>query len=101
MIGQGGNSAGCPAPNGEPSGISANFTVVPVSSGAGHIRVYPYGGVLPNASFLNYNGVTLANAGNIATAYLAAFDLSVYHANVLTHSLADVMGYFLSTNSWS
>lgn len=90
---QGGNTAGCPAPNGEPSAISANFTVVPIAA-IGHITVYPYGGVLPNASLVNfYAGTNIANAGIVQTAYLQAFDLSVYHRNQ-ANSLADVMGYF-------
>ena len=97
MAGQGGNPAGCPAPNGEPSAISANFTVVPVDPGLGHIRVYPYGGALPNASWLNYTtGTIIANAGNVATAFLdeTSLDISVYHSTVTTNSLADVQGYF-------
>ncbi len=90
---QGGNKNGCPAPNGEPSAISANFTVVPIEN-SGHITAYPYGGVLPTASFVNYYpGTNIANSGIIQTAYLKAYDLSVYHGS-LANSLADVMGYF-------
>jgi hypothetical protein len=90
---QGGNTAGCPAPNGEPSAISANFTVVPIAP-AGHITVYPYDGILPTASVVNfYAGTNIANAAIVQTAYLKAYDLTVFHYNQ-ANSLADVMGYF-------
>lgn len=94
--GQGGNPAGCSAPQGEPSAISANFTVVPpANSGTGHIKAYPFGSNPPNASFVNFSsGINIANAGNIETAYMAAFDLTVFHTSGSIHSLADVMGYF-------
>ena len=89
----GGNPAGCPAPKGEPSAISTNFTVVPIDN-EGHITAYPYGGNLPTASLVNYYpGTNIANAGIVATAYLQAYDLSVYHHSE-TNSIADVMGYF-------
>jgi hypothetical protein len=89
---QGGNAAGCPAPKGEPAGMAANFTSIP--STTGHIRVFPYSAPLPTASFLNFQSTgNLANAGIIATCYGCAYDLSVYN-NVVTHYLADVMGYF-------
>ena len=66
---QGGNSAGCPAPNGEPSAISVNFTVVPIAT-IGHITAYPYGGILPNASIVNfYANTNIANSTIVQTAY--------------------------------
>jgi hypothetical protein len=89
---QGGNPAGCPAPAGEPVGIAANFTAVPLANG--HLRVFPYGGSLPTVSFLNFtSGVNIANAGIVSTCYLCGFDLSVYNA-AQAHHIADVMGYF-------
>lgn len=92
MAAQGGNAAGCPAPKGEPVGISANFTAVPTATG--HLRVYPFGGALPTVSFLNFTaGVNIANAGIVSTCYLCAADLTVYNA-ATTHHVADVMGYF-------
>jgi hypothetical protein len=89
---QGGNPAGCPAPAGEPVGVAANFTAVPLVTG--HLRVFPFGGSLPTVSFLNFtSGVNVANAGIVSTCYLCGFDLSVYNA-AQTHHIADVMGYF-------
>jgi hypothetical protein len=91
---QGGNPAGCPAPKGEPVGISANFTVRNPQSN-GNIRPWPYLSPQPQASFLNYvPGQNLANAGIVATCYLCGPELSVVHNFGQAHSLADVMGYF-------
>lgn len=92
---QGGNTAGCTAPKGEPVAVSANFTAVPVGV-QGHIRVYPYGGSLPTVSFVNFNGVVgnnIANSGIISTCYLCAYDLNVYNGSQ-THHIGDVMGFF-------
>ena len=95
MTPQGGNAAGCPAPTGkgEPVGISVNMAAVPVSS-SGHLRVYPYLGTRPNASFLNYfGGGNIANSGLITTCYNCGREISVYNRNT-AHSFGDVMGYF-------
>lgn len=90
---QGGNPAGCPAPRGEPVGISVNLAAVPVSS-VGHLRVYPYLGVQPTASFLNYfGGGNIANSGIVTTCFNCGFDITVFNRNT-SHSFADAMGYF-------
>jgi hypothetical protein len=93
MFGQGGNPAGCPAPQGEPIAVHLNITVVPF--GDGHIRVYPKGTALPNASTVNYkSGVNVANAVTVKTTFDPAdLDLSVYSSNN-AHVLADVQGYY-------
>jgi hypothetical protein len=96
---QGGNSAGCAAPAGEPAGIAANFTVVPNQGFSGHITPYPFGAPLPQASFVNYYpNVNIANAGLLATCFLCSFDLNVYHFS-RTHSLGDVMGFYYPARS--
>jgi hypothetical protein len=98
MTAQGGNPAGCatPAGKGEPVGISINMAAIPVSP-AGHLRVYPFQGTLPTASFLNYfSAGNVANSGLITTCYLCSGtgqDISVFNRNT-SHSFADVMGYF-------
>jgi hypothetical protein len=93
MFGQGGNPAGCPAPQGEPIAVHLNITVVPL--GDGHIRVYPKGTALPNASTVNYtSGENVANAVTVKTTFDPAdLDISVYSSNH-AHVLADVQGYF-------
>ena len=91
--GQGGNPAGCPAPQGEPIAVHMNITVVPL--GNGHIRVYPKGTPLPGASTVNYTtGTNIANAVTVKTTFDPAdLDISVYSSNH-AHVLADVQGYY-------
>jgi hypothetical protein len=91
--GQGGNPAGCPAPQGEPIAVHMNITVVPL--GDGHIRVYPKGTALPNASTVNYmSGTNIANAVTLKTTFDPAdLDISVYSSNT-ANVLADVQGYY-------
>ena len=93
MFGQGGNPAGCPAPQGEPIAVHLNITVVPL--GDGHIRVYPKGTPLPGASTVNYtSGENVANAVTVKTTFDPAdLDISVYSSNH-AHVLADVQGYY-------
>ncbi len=95
LAAQGGNSAGCPAPKGEPVGVSANITAI--STGvAGHLRVFPYLATLPTVSFVNFGaavGNNIANAGILTTCYTCGPDLSVYQG-ATSHSVGDVMGYF-------
>ena len=93
LAAQGGNPAGCPPPNNEPVGVSINLAAVPISS-VGHLRVYPYLGTLPTASFVNYfGGGNIANSGLITNCFLCGLDISVFNRNT-AHSFADVMGYF-------
>ena len=98
MTAQGGNPACCSVPTGkgEPVGISVNMAAIPVSP-AGHLRVFPFQGTLPTASFLNYfSAGNVANSGLITTCYLCpgtGQDISVFNRNS-SHSFADVMGYF-------
>ena len=94
MSAQGGNAAGCPAPKAtHPVGVSINLAAVPVSS-SGHLRVWPYLGVQPTASFVNYfGGGNIANSGLLAICYNCGDDISVFNRNT-AHSFADAMGYF-------
>ena len=48
VISQGGNSAGCPSPKGEPRAVHVNVTSVPLSNG--WITAYPYDSTPPTAS---------------------------------------------------
>jgi hypothetical protein len=97
MQNQGGTVA-CPAPNGEPVGISANLTAAPLenpSTGKGNIRAYPFGGTLPDVSLVNYEaGTNIANAAIVATCYICGFDLNVATQFHSSASIGDVMGYF-------
>ena len=94
MSAQGGNAAGCPAPKTtHPVGVSLNLAAVPVSS-SGHLRVWPYLGVQPTASFVNYfGGGNIANSGLVTVCVNCGDDISVFNRNT-AHSFADAMGYF-------
>lgn len=94
ISGQGGNLTGCEAPQGEPVAVALNITLVPGAT-AGHIRVYPAGTPLPNASTINFSASTnIANALVAKTNFdISDSDLSIY-ATFDTHVLADVQGYF-------
>ncbi len=91
--GQGGNPAGCTAPQGEPRGVHLNVTVVPVS-GNGFVKVYPYLTAEPNASLVNFKqGTNIANASSLKTCYLCGPEIRV-KSSKLAHVIIDVLGYY-------
>ena len=92
---QGGNSAGCPSPQGEPRAVHLNVTAVPVS-GQGHLRLFPFNALTPNASMLNYStgAGNMANAVSVKTCYLCTKDVSARNYGGTTHIVIDVMGYY-------
>lgn len=93
MTPQGGNSAGCTSPKGEPVGAVINLAAVSPLA-AGHLRMWPYGYTMPTVSYLNFSaGQNIANAGIISSAYMQGYDISIYNGST-THYIADVMGYF-------
>ena len=93
---QGGNSAGCGIPEDATSVMVIFIAVEPVTSG--HLRAWPYGGTMPNASIVNFGaGQNIAN-GLIQPICNPAltnciFDLSIYAASPV-QVVADVTGYF-------
>jgi beta-propeller uncharacterized protein DUF5122 len=91
---QGGNSAGCPSPNGEPYTVHINVTAVPVA-GAGNLVAYPYGSTAPNASLVNYlsSAQNVANSGTIKTCFNCDKDINIKSNNGTTHVVIDVLGY--------
>jgi hypothetical protein len=76
---QGGDPAGCPAPQGEPRGVHLNLTVVPVGT-QGNVRVYPANVATPGASAVNFKlGTNIANALTVQTFYdLASEEIQVF-----------------------
>ena len=91
---QGGETAGCASPVGEPRGVMINITAAPESNG--HFRAYAADVSTPNASVLNYrSGVNIANAAALKTAYLAGTDIEVYSSGT-SHLIMDVLGYYAS-----
>lgn len=97
--GQGGNTAGCPAPRGEPRAVHVNATVVP--TGTGFLTVYPAGTAQPLASLVNYqpDNAPIANAAIIQTNFdLVGPELSVFTSRT-THVIIDVLGYFYEADA--
>lgn len=96
MTAQGGNSAGCTAPKGEPRAVHINIVAVD-SINDGYLTVWPKGGVKPLAGVLNYSPTAktdpISNAFTVVTGYLQGDDISVF-AYRETHVVADVLGYY-------
>lgn len=79
-------------------GVPANAAAVVVNvtatqpAGGGHLRVYPCGQALPNASTLNYvAGRSVANSAMVA---LGTSGRVCVYTSTTTHILVDVTGYF-------
>ena len=93
---QGGNTGGCGIPENATS-VMINFIAANPSTG-GHLRAWPYGGSMPNASIVNFGpGLNIAN-GLIQPICNPAmttctFDLTIYAASPV-QVVADVTGYF-------
>lgn len=95
---QGGNTAGCPSPVGEPRGVMVNITAVP-SVGQGNLLGYPAGTTAPaKGSTVNYKtGLhNIANAASFKTRFLDAVttDLALRNRFGSTHVTMDVLGYY-------
>ena len=76
--------------------MALNITVVPTGA-SGDLRIFPYGGTPPDASIVNfYPGSNLANAANVAIAFMGGTnDVTInidYGTDVFL--IVDVMGYF-------
>jgi len=93
---QGGFSGGCGIPE-DVTSVMINFIAVGPPTG-GHMRAWPYGGGMPNASIINFvPGLNIANGliQPICNAGMTTcnFDLSIYAASDV-NVVADVTGYF-------
>lgn len=96
ISGQGGNPAGCAAPQGEPSAVHINVTAIP-QSGQGNFAVFPANVGPPNASLVNYKaGVqNIANAATIKTYIQAGTEeIEVKNNFGFAHLVIDVLGYY-------
>ncbi|WP_457669794.1 hypothetical protein [Thiolapillus sp.] len=89
--GQGGTV--CNDPPIDARGYMLNVTVTQPTT-SGHIRIYPEGAALPNASIVNFSaGQTIANGIITEGAYNVGYDFRIYAA-AQTHVVVDLMGYF-------
>ena len=95
VVSQGGNSAGCPSPSGEPHAVHLNVAAVPVA-GQGHLRLFAFNTPAPTASILNYSTAAgnMSNAASVKTCYLCTKDVNVQSFGGTTHVVIDVMGYY-------
>jgi len=98
FVEQGGADFDCGVPS-TATAIHVNITAVNPKA-KGHLRIYPYGADLPNASIVNFTpGVTIANAATVKIcrdawdAGLCDYDFSVF-ASAATDVIVDVMGYY-------
>jgi hypothetical protein len=95
---QGGNATGCSAPNGEPSAVHANFTIVSTGTSGttkGNIRVYPKDYPEPTSSLVNYKlGTVFTNAATIRTCTNCGQDITIKAQFNATRVIVDVLGYY-------
>ena len=92
---QGGNSAGCSSPIGEP--LAAHINMVAVDpSGKGNLQAFPKGAAPGAGMTVNYNAIdtNLANAGTVKTSFNTGTDITVYSGKSSAHTVIDVLGYY-------
>jgi hypothetical protein len=106
LAAQGGSGTGCNVPSGATAAV-VNFVAVN-PAGAGDLRVAPYGSAIPLASIINYAavpGLNIANGLAVALCDPATTtcpsDLAVQADVSATDLVADVQGYFRTTDSVS
>jgi hypothetical protein len=91
---QGGKAGGCGIPS---AATAIEATVTAVSpTGPGYLRAFPGGSTEPTATFLNYSGPSISNAGHIpicTTGCPANVDLTVTNYEHATYLVIDVAGY--------
>ena len=92
---QGGNSAGCPSPLGEP--LAAHINMVAVNpTGKGNLQAFPVGAGTGAGLSVNYNTIdtNLANAGTVKTVTGSGADITVASNFSSAHTVIDVLGYY-------
>jgi alpha-tubulin suppressor-like RCC1 family protein len=95
---QGGRHGGCGIPDGA-NAVKVSITAVD-PGGSGYLRVWPAGTAAPNASFLNYLGDSVTNAGAVAIAGdPSTDDLSVRAFAGDTDLVIDVQGFYVTSDA--
>jgi hypothetical protein len=93
---QGGNSAGCPAPLGEPLAAHINMSAVN-PTGYGWLLAAPTGAAPTAGLMAIYNADTnVSNAGTVKTSSGTGTDIRVYAGVSSAHTAIDVLGYYYS-----
>ena len=92
---QGGTSAGCPSPLGEP--LAAHINMVAVDpTGKGNLQAFPKGAGATAGLSVNYNTIdtNLANAGTVRAIGGTGPDITVASNFSSAHTVIDVLGYY-------
>jgi hypothetical protein len=92
---QGGNSAGCSTPMGEP--LAAHINMIAVSpTGKGNLQAFPVGAGIGAGLSVNYNTIdtNLANAGTVKAVTGSGPDITVASNFSSAHTVIDVLGYY-------
>ena len=92
---QGGDTDGCPSPDGEP--LAAHINMVAVDpTGKGNLQAFPVGAGTGTGLSVNYNTIdtNLANAGTVKTVTGAGPDICVASNFSSAHTVIDVLGYY-------
>ena len=95
LTAQGGNSAGCPAPMGDP--LAAHINMIAVNpTGKGNLQAFPVGASTGAGLSVNYNTIdtNLANAGTVKTISGTGPDITVASNFSSAHTIIDVLGYY-------
>jgi hypothetical protein len=92
---QGGTSAGCPSPLGEPLGAHINLVAV-APTGKGNLQAFPVGAGPGAGLIVNYNAIdtNLANAGTVKSISGGGPDITVTSRVSSVHAVIDVLGYY-------
>jgi hypothetical protein len=95
---QGGTSAGCPSPLGEPLAAHINMTAV-TPTGKGNLQAFPLGAGPGAGLIVNYNAIdtNLANAGTVESITGGGPDITVTSRVSSVHAVIDVLGYYYAT----
>jgi hypothetical protein len=94
---QGGTSAGCSSPLGEP--LAAHINLVAVDpTGKGNLQAFPLGAGPGAGLIVNYNAIdtNLANAGTVKSITGGGPDITVTSRVSSVHAVIDVLGYYYS-----
>ena len=92
---QGGNTAGCSSPLGEP--LAAHINMVAVTpTGKGNLQAFPVGAGTGAGLSVNYNTIdtNLANAGTVGAVEGDGPDITVASNFASAHTVIDVLGYY-------
>ncbi len=97
---QGGRSAGCSSPLGEPRAAHLNMVAVdPI--GKGNLQAFPKGASTGAGLSVNYNTIdtNLANAGTVKTTINSGTDITVSSSFSSAHAVIDVLGFYYSNGN--